>query len=126
MQVNRSQANAPAFNARFKIKGLGILEKADIDLLRSEAAKIGTKKDVIKVKLDDLEYGDTFNWAEQGLGWQSGRKMDSVAVNVKSIFNKITDKDNFRCYGHNDEEIAENIVANIKLCFEEFAEKLKK
>lgn len=128
MQVNNiQQNNNPSFNARLKIKDLsGVLEKSDIDFLRSEAAKIGTKKDSIKVKLDIYEPGDSFTWAEQGSGWMTGKEMDSVDVSVKSIFKKKAETEDFSCYGHNYEEVAEDVVNRLTTRFEEFADKLKK
>lgn len=129
MQVNRMQSNNnPSFNARLKIKDVpGVLEKTDIDFLRKEAAKIGTKKDSIKIKLDNYEYGDKFTWSEQGLGWMTDKEMDSVEVNVKSIINK-KDKatEDFCCYGHYSEDVTEDVVRSIMICLEEFADKLKK
>lgn len=128
MKVNRiQQNNNPSFNARLKIKDIhGVLEKTDIDLLRSEAAKFGTKKDFIKVELGVYEPGDTKTWAEQGLGWMTEREMDSVDINLKSIINKKTETDEFSCYGHGYEEVAEDIVNRLMTRFEEFADKLKK
>ena len=99
-----------------------VLLKSEINYLRSKAEKIGINKDIIKVNLGTIDFGETQTWAEQGIGWMTAEREPTLNMTVKSLINNSIKKSTF-CNSGFAFNLNKDIIETLTEYFAELAHK---